>query len=81
MPYKRRKLVSVLMGCLLWHAWLHPAKIGYLAYNKKEVTKETAILAIPLWFISTSVAYMRLVNWVSIGSDNGLLPIWRQAIF
>ena len=27
-----------------------------------------------------SAAYMHQVNWVSIGSDNGLSPIRRQAI-
>ena len=34
-----------------------------------------------IWLISPSAAYMRAsVNRVSIGSDNGLSPIWRQAI-
>ena len=30
--------------------------------------------------ISPSAAYMRQVNRASIGSDNGLSPIWHQAI-
>ena len=35
---------------------------------------------LPVWLISTQCRIYVLVNWISIGSVNGLAPIRRQAI-